>query len=243
MAGRSSRNALDDVDRGCGRRPDLGERARRRRTSRGPRPTRFDRLRGNGVITGFRASGSGPGPGAGRGVGAGQRGAGALGAARIRRCPGRYLAFSGSFDMVLLVQVPDIHRDVIMVRPRHPHVRTTHDLRARRAAAAAAVPDVPGCQSRFGVISGKRLVVRRVCHWGRSVRTLLDMTAVRNPTPLPRRAPGSWASITSNGGWATPAAAQFFSSGFGFTVRPTPASGPALVTASPNARQVTSGSS
>ena len=51
----------------------------------------------------------------------------------IQALPGlEYLAFtSGSFDMVLLVRVPDIHalRDVVLVRLHGiPHVRTTHTI-------------------------------------------------------------------------------------------------------------------
>ena len=49
----------------------------------------------------------------------------------IQALPGlEFLAFtSGSFDMVLLVRVPDIHalRDIVLVRLHSiPHVRTTH---------------------------------------------------------------------------------------------------------------------
>ena len=67
----------------------------------------------------------------------------------IQALPGlEYLAFtSGSFDMVLLVRVPDIHalRDVVLVRLHGiPHVRTTHTIFVLdEQRLPLPVPDVP----------------------------------------------------------------------------------------------------
>ncbi len=141
MAGRSSaRNALDDVDRRMLRllaedgRISVNELATRAHISRAAAYARFDRLRETGVITGFTAT-------------VDPEKVGVPVAALvlvnvdqayweqvredIQALPGlEFLAFtSGSFDMVLLVRVPDIHtlRDIVLVRLHSiPHVRTTH---------------------------------------------------------------------------------------------------------------------
>ena len=141
MAGRSSaRNALDDVDRRLLRllaedgRISVNELATRAHISRAAAYARFDRLRESGVITGFTAT-------------VDPEKVGVPVAALvlvnvdqahweqvrddIQALPGlEFLAFtSGSFDMVLLVRVPDIHalRDIVLVRLHSiPHVRTTH---------------------------------------------------------------------------------------------------------------------
>jgi DNA-binding Lrp family transcriptional regulator len=143
MAGRSSaRNALDDVDRRLLRllaedgRISVNELATRAHISRAAAYARFDRLRENGVITGFRATVD---PAAvGLPVAAlvlvnVEQAHWAQVREEIQALPGlEYLAFtSGSFDMVLLVRVPDIHalRDVVLVRLHGiPHVRTTHTI-------------------------------------------------------------------------------------------------------------------
>jgi DNA-binding Lrp family transcriptional regulator len=143
MAGRSSaRNALDDVDRRLLRllaedgRISVNELATRAHISRAAAYARFDRLREHGVITGFRAA-----------VDPAQVGLPVAALVlvnveqahwaqvreEIQALPGlEYLAFtSGSFDMVLLVRVPDIHalRDVVLVRLHGiSHVRTTHTI-------------------------------------------------------------------------------------------------------------------
>jgi len=143
MAGRSSaRNALDDVDRRLLRllaedgRISVNELATRAHISRAAAYARFDRLRENGVITGFRAAVD---PAAvGLPVAAlvlvnVEQAHWAQVREEIQALPGlEYLAFtSGSFDMVLLVRVPDIHalRDVVLVRLHGiSHVRTTHTI-------------------------------------------------------------------------------------------------------------------
>jgi DNA-binding Lrp family transcriptional regulator len=159
MAGRSSaRNALDDVDRRLLRllaedgRISVNELATRAHISRAAAYARFDRLRENGVITGFRAS-----------VDPAQVGLPVAALVlvnveqahwaqvreEIQALPGlEYLAFtSGSFDMVLLVRVPDIHalRDVVLVRLHGiPHVRTTHTIFVLdEQRLPLPVPDVP----------------------------------------------------------------------------------------------------
>lgn len=159
MAGRSSaRNALDDVDRRLLRlladdgRISVNELATRAHISRAAAYARFDRLRENGVITGFRAA-----------VDPAQVGLPVAALVlvnveqahwaqvreEIQALPGlEYLAFtSGSFDMVLLVRVPDIHalRDVVLVRLHGiPHVRTTHTIFVLdEQRLPLPVPDVP----------------------------------------------------------------------------------------------------
>ena len=141
MAGRSAaRNELDDVDRKLLRilsedgRISVNELANRAHISRAAAYARFDRLRENGVITGFRASLDPEKVGLS---------VAALVLVNVDQAhweqvrddiadlPGlEFLAFtSGAFDMVLLVRVPDIHalRDIVLVRLHGiPHVRTTH---------------------------------------------------------------------------------------------------------------------
>jgi DNA-binding Lrp family transcriptional regulator len=141
MATRSStRSTLDEVDRRLLRlltedgRISVNELASRAHISRAAAYARFDRLRESGVITGFRATVDPEKVGV------------PLAAlvlvnvdqahwAQVREdlqaLPGlEFLAFtSGSFDIVLLVRVPDIHalRDIVLVRLHSiPHVRTTH---------------------------------------------------------------------------------------------------------------------
>jgi DNA-binding Lrp family transcriptional regulator len=141
MSGRSSaRPTLDEVDRRLLRllaedgRVSVNELAARAHISRAAAYARFDRLRANGVITGFTAT-----------LDAEKVGlpVAALVLVNVDQAhwpqvrddlqalPGlEFLAFtSGSFDMVLLVRVPDIHalRDIVLVRLHSiPHVRTTH---------------------------------------------------------------------------------------------------------------------
>jgi DNA-binding Lrp family transcriptional regulator len=141
MPGRSSaRDALDDVDRRLLRllaedgRVSVNELASRAHISRAAAYARFDRLREQGVITGFSAA-----------IDPEKVGLGVAALVLVnvdqahwsqvredlRQLPGlEFLAFtSGSFDMVLLVRVPDIHalRDIVLVRLHSiPHVRTTH---------------------------------------------------------------------------------------------------------------------
>ena len=141
MAGRSAgRNELDDVDRKLLRiltedgRISVNELANRAHISRAAAYARFDRLRENGVITGFRASLDPEKVGLS---------VAALVLVNVDQAhweqvrddiadlPGlEFLAFtSGAFDMVLLVRVPDIHalRDIVLVRLHGiPHIRTTH---------------------------------------------------------------------------------------------------------------------
>ena len=147
MAGRSSaRNALDDVDRRLLRlladdgRISVNELATRAHISRAAAYARFDRLRENGVITGFRASVA---------LVNVEQAHWAQVREEIQALPGlEYLAFtSGSFDMVLLVRVPDIHalRDVVLVRLHGiPHVRTTHTIFVLdEQRLPLPVPDLP----------------------------------------------------------------------------------------------------
>jgi DNA-binding Lrp family transcriptional regulator len=141
MPGRSSgRQALDDLDRRLLRllvqdgRISVNELASRAHISRAAAYARFDRLREIGAITGFSAT-----------VDPEKVGLPVAALVHVnvdqahwsqvrddlQGLPGlEFLAFtSGSFDMVLLVRVPDIHalRDVVLVRLHGiPHVRTTH---------------------------------------------------------------------------------------------------------------------
>jgi DNA-binding Lrp family transcriptional regulator len=143
MPGRSSaRHGLDDVDRRLLRllaadgRISVNELANQAHISRAAAYARFDRLREHGVVTGFTAT-----------VDPEQVGLPVAALvlvnvdqphwAQVREelqaLPGlEFLAFtSGSFDMVLLVRVPDIHalRDVVLVRLHGlPHIRTTHTI-------------------------------------------------------------------------------------------------------------------
>jgi DNA-binding Lrp family transcriptional regulator len=138
----SARNALDDVDRRLLRllaedgRISVNELATRAHISRAAAYARFDRLRESGAITGFAAT-----------IDPEQVGLPVAALVlvnvdqahweqvrnELQALPGlEFLAFtSGSFDMVLLVRVPDIHalRDVVLVRLHGiPHVRTTHTI-------------------------------------------------------------------------------------------------------------------
>ena len=141
MAGRSSaRNALDDVDRRLLRllaedgRISVNELATRAHISRAAAYARFDRLRESGVITGFTATVDPEKVGvpvAALVLVNVDQGHWEQVRDDIQALPGlEFLAFtSGSFDMVLLVRVPDIHalRDIVLVRLHSiPHVRTTH---------------------------------------------------------------------------------------------------------------------
>jgi DNA-binding Lrp family transcriptional regulator len=143
MPGRSSaRDGLDDVDRRLLRllaadgRISVNELANQAHISRAAAYARFDRLRERGVITGFAAT-----------VDPERIGLPVTALvlvnvdqphwAQVREelqaLPGlEFLLFtSGSFDMVLLVRVPDIHalRDVVLVKLHGiPHVRTTHTI-------------------------------------------------------------------------------------------------------------------
>ena len=130
----------------------MNELATRAHISRAAAYARFDRLRENGVITGFRAA-----------VDPAQVGLPVAALVlvnveqahwaqvreEIQALPGlEYLAFtSGSFDMVLLVRVPDIHalRDVVLVRLHGiPHVRTTHTIFVLdEQRLPLPVPDLP----------------------------------------------------------------------------------------------------
>ena len=150
----------------------------------------------------------------------------------IQALPGlEYLAFtSGSFDMVLLVRVPDIHalRDVVLVRLHGiPHVRTTHTIFVLDEQRLP-LPD-PGPARRMispisGVKSGK--TSRRpagVSTRGRPVRTLLDMTVGQSTDAPPPSRPAPAPELLGFDHvewWVGNArhAAQFFSSGFGFAV-------------------------
>lgn len=138
----SAREPLDAVDRRLlgiladDGRISVNELATRAHISRAAAYARFDRLRESGVITGFSAN-IDPGP-VGLPVGAlilvnVDQANWAEVRDEIQALPGiEYLAFtSGSFDMVLLVRVADIHalRDVVLVRLHGiPHVRTTHTI-------------------------------------------------------------------------------------------------------------------
>jgi len=114
----------------------VNELASRAHISRAAAYARFDRLRTSGAITGFAAT-------------IDPERVGLPVAAlvlvnvdqphwaevrdELQELPGlEYLAFtSGSFDMVILVRVPDIHalRDVVLVKLHGiPHVRTTHTI-------------------------------------------------------------------------------------------------------------------
>jgi DNA-binding Lrp family transcriptional regulator len=143
MPGRSSaREGLDDVDRRLLRllaadgRISVNELATQAHISRAAAYARFDRLRERGVITGFTAI-----------VDPEQIGLPVAALVlvnvdqphweqvreELQALPGlEFLAFtSGTFDMVLLVRVPDIHalRDVVLVHlHRIPHIRTTHTI-------------------------------------------------------------------------------------------------------------------
>jgi DNA-binding Lrp family transcriptional regulator len=143
MAGRSSaRSALDDVDRRMLRlltedgRISVNELASRAHISRAAAYARFDRLRESGAITGFHAAVD-PGhvglPVAALVLVNVEQAQWAQVRDEIQALPGlEFLAFtSGSFDMVLLVRVSDIHalRDVVLVKLHGiAHVRTTHTI-------------------------------------------------------------------------------------------------------------------
>ena len=159
MPGRSSaRHGLDDVDRRLLRllaadgRISVNELANQAHISRAAAYARFDRLREHGVVTGFTAT-----------VDPEQVGLPVAALvlvnvdqphwAQVREelqaLPGlEFLAFtSGSFDMVLLVRVPDIHalRDVVLVRLHGlPHIRTTHTIFVLdEQRLPLPIPDVP----------------------------------------------------------------------------------------------------
>ena len=159
MPGRSSaRPGLDDVDRRLLRllaadgRISVNELANQAHISRAAAYARFDRLREHGVVTGFTAT-----------VDPEQVGLPVAALvlvnvdqphwAQVREelqaLPGlEFLAFtSGSFDMVLLVRVPDIHalRDVVLVRLHGlPHIRTTHTIFVLdEQRLPLPIPDVP----------------------------------------------------------------------------------------------------
>ena len=138
----STREPLDEVDRrllgilAADGRISVNELAARAHISRAAAYARFDRLRTNGVITGFSASVDPERVGLPVGalilVNVDQAHWAEV-RDEIRALPGlEYLAFtSGSFDMVLLVRVADIHalRDVVLVRLHGiRHVRTTHTI-------------------------------------------------------------------------------------------------------------------
>lgn len=161
MAGRTAPQGLDEVDRRMLRllsedgRMSVNELATRSHVSRAAAYARFDKLRAKGVITGFGAR-------------IDPERVGLSVAALIlvnvdqahweqvrtelQELSGlEYLAFtSGSFDMVMLVRVPDIHalRDVVLVRLHGiPHVRTTHTifvLDEQRFPLAFGPDDPPG---------------------------------------------------------------------------------------------------
>jgi DNA-binding Lrp family transcriptional regulator len=138
----SARNALDDVDRRLLRllaedgRISVNELATRAHISRAAAYARFDRLRDSGAITGFAATIDPEHVGlpvAALVLVNVDQAHWAQVRKELQALPGlEFLAFtSGSFDMVLLVRVPDIHalRDVVLVRLHGiPHVRTTHTI-------------------------------------------------------------------------------------------------------------------
>ena len=142
MAGRSSGTGLDDVDRRLLRllavdgRMSVNELASRAHISRAAAYSRFDRLRASGTITGFGATIDPEHVGlpvAALVLVNVEQAFWAEVRDEISALPGlEYLAFtSGSFDMVLLVRVADIHalRDVVLVRLHGiRHVRTTHTI-------------------------------------------------------------------------------------------------------------------
>jgi DNA-binding Lrp family transcriptional regulator len=143
MAPRASKpNPLDDVDRRMLRllaedgRMSVNELATRVHISRAAAYARFDRLREHGVITGFAATVDPEAVGlpvAALVLVNVDQAHWAEVREELQALPGlEYLAFtSGSFDMVLLVRVPDIHalRDVVLVRLHGiAHVRTTHTI-------------------------------------------------------------------------------------------------------------------
>jgi DNA-binding Lrp family transcriptional regulator len=141
VAGRSS-DQLDETDRRLLRllaadgRISVNELANRAHVSRAAAYARFDRLRASGVVTGFTATVDPERVGlpvAALVLVNVEQAHWAEVREELEHLPGlEYLAFtSGSFDMVLLVRVEDIHalRDVVLVRLHGlRHVRTTHTI-------------------------------------------------------------------------------------------------------------------
>lgn len=110
--------------------------ARRTGVSRATAYARFERLRQSGVVTGFRADVDPVMVGlpiAALILASVEQHAWQEARDELLRLPGvEYLAFtSGTFDMVLLVRVPDVValRDVVLVRLHgSPHVRSTQTI-------------------------------------------------------------------------------------------------------------------
>ena len=179
----------------------------------------------------------------------------------IQALPGlEFLAFtSGSFDMVLLVRVPDIHalRDIVLVRLHGiPHVRTTHtNFVLDEQRLPLPIPEPPAGPDPSDLRRGRR-IRQNVSSSTACVdfpvprlRTLPDMTSVSEPRAPSTRAapPRSFSGSTmSNGGSATPAMLRSSSpSGFGFARRGVRRSGdrvarPDVVRAARRARSASS---